>query len=147
MEETANRVVKKGHGMTPEHATSLYVKYPEIFRGRHRNRAERRFFGFECGDGWYALIDSLCAEIMSTGVFPVPEALQVKEKFGTLRFYVSDAPDEVLCLIEAASMKSREICEQCGEPGKLGSRAGWWGVLCKRHSVKRATMSGATNDE
>ncbi len=48
-------------------------------------------FGIECLDGWYDLIHDLCSEIMDAykeagrPMDLVPD--QVKEKFGTLRFY------------------------------------------------------------
>ncbi len=58
-----------------------------------------------------------------------PEILQVKEKFGGLRFYVqgsNDFFDGMICMAEQASYT---ICEQCGKPGKPRS-GGWILTLC-----------------
>lgn len=48
-------------------------------------------WGFECDNGWYDLIHELCQKITDRfardGKEPGIEVLQVKEKFGSLRFY------------------------------------------------------------
>ena len=47
-------------------------------------------WGFSCGDGWYLLIDRLCSSLQwdtDTNKYPQVVATQVKEKYGTLRFY------------------------------------------------------------
>ena len=48
-------------------------------------------FGCEVGDGWYELLHDMCSEIMEAyqkAGEPVNLVVdQVKEKFGTLRFY------------------------------------------------------------
>jgi hypothetical protein len=46
------------------------------------------------------------------------EVLQVKQKFGGLRFYVSHRTDAILQRIEAAQLESIRTCEVCGKPGK-----------------------------
>lgn len=44
----------------------LCATYPEIFRDRHKPMMETAMcWGFACGDGWYPLIDTLCALLMS----------------------------------------------------------------------------------
>jgi hypothetical protein len=75
-------------------------------------------WGFECNDGWYDIIDSMClacTELYSTGISIDPAdrdpndgnaffqvnppkfiATQVKEKFGVLRFYYKLEFDEKL---------------------------------------------------
>lgn len=47
-----------------------------------------------------------------------PAASQVKEKFGTLRFYMDYATDEMYKLIEEAEAKSAITCELCGAFGE-----------------------------
>jgi len=49
------------------------------------------------------------------------EVLQVKQKFGGLRFYVSHRhrTDAILQRIEAAELESLRTCEVCGKPGKV----------------------------
>ena len=48
-------------------------------------------WGCECGDGWFELINSLCGELESAykqrSLTPDIRVLQVKQKFGRLRFY------------------------------------------------------------
>jgi hypothetical protein len=66
-------------------------------------------------------------------------ATQIKEKFGTLRFYYSGG-DEFIRGLEsmAASMTSR-ICEQCGCPGTSRStkKQRWVLVLCDKHAEEQ----------
>jgi len=93
--------------MNAELTKKLYDKYPAIFAIRESCMK----WGFECGDGWFQLLDTLCEALTYTygGVecasadvswlrlkWPLPFfkyepptviADQVKEKFGTLRFY------------------------------------------------------------
>lgn len=57
-------------------------------------------------------------------------ATQVKEKFGTLRFYVDGGDEEVFRLIDVAEKESATICEACGAPGTLVSK-GWCSTLCE----------------
>ena len=72
--------------MTEELDEKLCADIPEIFRDRH---ATAMCWGFP-GDGWEPIIRQCCERLMYIakleGVEP-PVATQVKEKFGTLRFY------------------------------------------------------------
>lgn len=68
----------------------LVEKYPIIFQEYGGDiRKTCMGWGFSCGDGWYELIDKLCKDINNIiGNKPIKViALQVKEKFGGLRFY------------------------------------------------------------
>jgi hypothetical protein len=58
-----------------------------------------------------------------------PRALQVKEKYGTLRFYMTTETDEMSSLIDEAELKSAVVCEDCGSTGKLRG-GGWARTLC-----------------
>lgn len=52
--------------MRKELDEALCAKYPEIFRDRHKPMTETAMcWGFACGDGWYAVIDTLCSLLMS----------------------------------------------------------------------------------
>lgn len=85
-------------------------------------------FPFEHRDGWFGIIDAL-SEVLEwrAGIEgrPVPHAQQVKEKFGTLRFYFGngDADDGA---IDMAKEMTARLCESPGRPGRLGNRGGWW---------------------
>jgi len=58
-----------------------------------------------------------------------PRAAQVKEKFGSLRFYMTSGNDEIYDLIDEAEAKSRVTCEECGEPGEEKPMS-WIRTLC-----------------
>ena len=70
-----------------------------------------------CGAGWYPLITTLDADL--TLVDPDYEVHQIKEKFGSLRFYAETSlegkrRERFDALIESAEARSAHICEQCG---------------------------------
>jgi len=118
--------------MKTELTDFLNQTFPNLYRG-----PRGRGMGFECGDGWFDLIAELSkkleAEIMKQ---PVDDqqyimASQVKEKFGTLRFYMSTETDEMSKLINEAEDKSAETCEVCGAKGEL-HQDGWWSTLCDK---------------
>lgn len=127
--------------MNPQLDNQLCKLYPEIFAQRTMHPNETLMcWGFECGDGWYNLLDNLCYAIMdhcdSTGE-RIPECVQVKEKFGTLRFYIDySSSNEVWHLIHQAEQTSAHTCEVCGEPGTLRG-GGWLKTLCDLHSEGR----------
>jgi hypothetical protein len=118
--------------MNKEHTETLIRRYPNLYKNvggdpRQTNMA----FGFACGDGWFGILDELSAKLEKLGVV----AAQVKEKFGTLRFYTepmaSEVADEAWELIDAAEEQSKVTCELCGAPGTL--RGGWWlQTLCNQ---------------
>lgn len=78
----------------------LAQKYPEILRNSDLESdpyagGSLLGFGLECGDGWYQFLDAVFSSLSgiywSTGMRVIPR--QVKEKFGTLRFYYDIEPD------------------------------------------------------
>lgn len=119
--------------MREELEKKLVGKYPKIFAQKDLPPSQSLMcFGFECGDGWFNLIDKLCAGIQQYVELthcPQVEAVQVKEKFGTLRFYISGGDDAIWALIEGAEGESGTICEQCGAPGALRG-GGWLFTMC-----------------
>lgn len=62
----------------------------------------------------------------------LPTISQVKEKFGTLRFYVNGANSEVENYITFAETMSGITCEVCGSPG-TSRNTDWVRVLCDKH--------------
>jgi hypothetical protein len=182
--------------MRKELNEALCTKYPEIFRDHHGNPVKS--WMFECGDGWYGIIDSLCFNIQSyirinqeriktrerilrekefalqgnwdailtdedgkkwlatatpeqlenrkeyllsiskhweKEIEDIPQvvAMTVKEKFGTLRFYVNYQDDYITGLIDMAESMSGRTCEVCGNHGEM--RHGMWiRVLCDEHA-------------
>jgi len=52
--------------MKQELDEALCAKYPKIFKYRHAPMTHTAMcWGFECGDGWYNIIDVLCGNIQS----------------------------------------------------------------------------------
>jgi len=114
--------------MNKENTRTLFEAFPELYRGRFLDMKENLMcFGFECDDGWFELLYDLSREITehcAASGDPVPLAVQVKEKFGTLRFYADNTSETVDDIIEKYQEKSGGICEVTGAPGKLCHRRG-----------------------
>jgi hypothetical protein len=145
-------------------------------------------WGFECGDGWFNILDQLMGniqhhidwkekqrkwameynemaaqakagnfdlfeasmkdrpndeykekrlgEIVAGDFREVPESIpqvtldQVKEKFGTLRFYYSGGDDYISGLVSMAESMTGVTCEECGNPG-TSRGGGWIHVYCE----------------
>ena len=81
--------------------------------------------------GWSKLVTKLIEDLFQLGWDG--GVLQVKEKFGGLRFYIAAGNKEIWKRITKAENESYEICEQCGEPGEL-HQTGWWRTLCEKHA-------------
>jgi hypothetical protein len=80
------------------------------------------------GPGWAKILDKLY-DIKPRSVY----VMQVKEKYGGLRFYIGSASQEFFDAIDAAEHESYLTCEQCGEPGELRGDLGWVLTLCNKH--------------
>jgi len=96
---------------------------------------------FECMDGWLDIIEELSdklerelekLEVCKWG-YRTAHAVQVKEKFGGLRFYMSTETEHMSQHIREAEDRSYETCEVCGKPGKV-KPAKWLVVRCEEHS-------------
>lgn len=66
----------------------------------------------------------------------LPVILDIKEKFGGLRFYVDHAPERIRNYIDFAEQLSNYTCEVCGQPGKHRG-GGWIKTLCDFHGKAR----------
>ena len=92
-------------------------------------------FGWECEKGWHPIIQELIDKLVKIEDCDF-ELLQVKEKFGSLRFYVSSETHEVSDLIEDYETYSAHICEVCGEFYTAKTRnkknGSWLKTLCDK---------------
>ena len=91
------------------------------------------------GRGWYSLIEELTEKLVKMAEEAGIEdfrVVDVKEKFGGLRYYVTEATEEMWQLIHEAEEKSFEICEECGAKGELMIRGHWYGTRCPRCAEK-----------
>ena len=101
--------------MSPELSKELTRDYPKIFDPTNEFAKDPDYYyGFECGDGWYWLIDHLCEHLqwhIDQNGLPQVTASQVKEKFGGLRFYyggrvmTKEVADEIRHLVDEAEEK------------------------------------------
>lgn len=179
--------------MNDANTKKLLKKYPKIFR-QHTLPMDQTCMCwlFECGDGWFYIIDNLCELIqwccdqtqyrpikdlwyyrcklndyIISNVLPsrlywylIPkfnnsylplninihqekykidqiEAIQVKEKFGGLRFYTNYYNEEINGAIALSNLMSYKTCETCGITQNVTQSKGWIVTLCKKcHSHK-----------
>lgn len=128
--------------MREELDKALCAKYPKIFADRNKSMMETCMcWGFEHGDGWYNIIDQLCANIQhyidwkndDSEVVPQVVAEQVKEKFGSLRFYYRGGDDRIRGMVSMAESMTEVTCEECGSPGKTRG-VGWIYTACDDHT-------------
>lgn len=125
--------------MKQEYDEYLCKTYPKLFVNRHKPMTETCMcWGFDCGDGWYNIIKALCANIQNHIDWKekqgkaVPQVVvdQVKEKFGTLRFYYSGGDDYVRGLVSMAESMSGVTCENCGAQATVQNNGGWYRAIC-----------------
>jgi len=94
----------------------------------------------DVGPGWYLLIvelDQALAQVDAGYAL-----LQVKEKFGGLRYYTQESDDLTVegrercaALIDEAERRSASTCETCGGSGSLHTNARrWFRTLCAGHA-------------
>jgi hypothetical protein len=195
--------------MRKELDEALCKKYPEIFQDRHGDMTKTAMcWGFDCGDGWYHIIDAACAQIKNhlwnneqrlktkqdhienhkkaiAGDFsfldekinksknldwyeknpqyiehekqyylnsippwmedleeiPPVVAVQIKEKFGTLRFYYDGGDEYIAGVLSMAESMSARTCEQCGSLGTARG-GGWIRTLCDKHAQEMGYNTG-----
>ena len=104
--------------------------FPNLFREYPR-------CGFSLPNGWVKLVRSLCG-VLEYHIARMPaetrehiQCAQVKEKFGTLRFYMTAQDDFISGAISVAECMSAHVCEICGNPGSLRND-GWAETLCDK---------------
>lgn len=144
--------------MSPEKEKILFDTFPKIFpSGRDVDPRENlMYFGFECDDGWFDILYNLCDHIQThvdiyfmgnaEGLWKPIQiiAIQVKEKYGSLRFYTNGPclindkdpdkfmpDDQVDGIISHACFLSARTCEVCGNKGRIRGY-GWVKCLCEK---------------
>ena len=119
-------------------AKQMEEKYPKMFA--------QPYGGFAIGEGWWPIIESLCANIQSHTDWwnknretrPVVEQVvvaQIKEKFGGLRFYYEGGDEQISGMVRMAEAWASHACEECGAPGTAGGK-GWIKTLCPTHRAE-----------
>ena len=119
-----------------EFSRRMHERFPKMFEGKYG--------GFACSSGWWPMLETLCATIQdhidhSKGKCSQVIVEQIKEKFGTLRFYASGGDEFTDGAISFAESLSNQMCEECGAPGKrIGG--GWIRTLCNFHLAEREAL-------
>lgn len=118
--------------MNEANTKALMEAGPTIYR-RPEARMPFALFYFECGDGWFNLLLELTRQLEALALTFAeddrPSVQQVKEKYGSLRFYLSHGSEEMYALIGSAEALSAETCETCGQPGEIKGK-GWLRCTC-----------------
>jgi hypothetical protein len=116
----------------------LQLKFPYFRKFEYKNDINPYNFGFECGDGWVTILSELILKIkeldVNAGV--VTRVIQIKEKFGGLRFYpLNGASGEVWKLITEYEQKSYGVCEVTGSRTNVGLWTyGWMKTMSKKYA-------------
>lgn len=113
----------------------METEYPKMF--------SEPYGGFAISEGWWVIIEQLCANIQhhlnwknkESEVVPQVVVHQIKEKFGGLRFYYGGGDDEISGMVRMAESWAANACEGCG--GIASRRSGGWiRTLCDKHEAE-----------
>jgi hypothetical protein len=131
--------------MNRELTDQLVRRFPMLYRGRTLPLTQNLMaFGFEYGDGWYRItetlsgkLETLIEQMSASGkaMEQLPLAVQAKEKFGCLHYYLSAGTDAMHQAVRAAEGASVKTCEICGKPARLRTER-WWKTLCDQHCAE-----------
>lgn len=123
------------------------LKLIEELSSKFKEEIERikdpfELFGIECGYGWYGLILPLYFAIQDyNDNKPEEDQIhidQIKEKFGELRFYISNAPEEFQDWASRIEDESYKVCEFCGSTTDVTTEGrGWITTQCKQCRNKK----------
>lgn len=100
------------------------------------------WYGCIAPDGWKEIV--LKADNMLAHIDPDYEIYQIKEKFGTLRYYFgsryahSTIQAQIMNAITTwAEHRSQYVCESCGKWGELRDERHWIVTLCDTCNEER----------
>lgn len=91
--------------------------------------------------GWNRILKNLLIKLDKIDPGHKFKLSTIKEKFGRLRIY-GDSIDgnmntkvvsDIYEAISVAEKQSSTTCEECGAPGGLRNKNGWFKVKCKEH--------------
>ena len=141
--------------MKQELDTLLCERYPKLMVNRNLPMQETCMcWGFECGDGWFNILDQLMGNIQhhidwknkKEEVVAQVTLDQVKEKFGTLRFYYTGGDDVIDGMVRMAESMSGVTCEECSAPAKTHG-PGWIRTICEPCEEARELARQKANEE
>jgi hypothetical protein len=113
-------------------------KYKDrIFYGNESKINPLALYGIACGEGWIPLIDECAEELCEVDPQEEIKFVQIKEKFGSLRFYIwvdmKDAKElytKAREIIQKYEMEASTTCEQCNKPSNLQTINGYMYNVC-----------------
>ncbi len=123
----------------------LIDKYPKIFVPYEGNPYDVNWY---IPNGWIQLVDDLCGAIQNhvdhwkmwdkDGVHTCPQVtcVQVKEKFGGLRFYTRGGNEKTEGMIDMAEYMSFRMCINCSTRENIVNTEGWISYKCKSCAEK-----------
>ena len=141
--------------MKQELDTLLCERYPKLMVNRNKPMQETCMcWGFDCGDGWFNILDQLMGNIQhhidwknkKEEVVAQVTLDQVKEKFGTLRFYYTGGDDVIDGMVRMAESMSGVTCEECSAPAKTHG-PGWIRTICEPCEEARELARQKANEE
>lgn len=100
---------------------------------------------WHCPAGWLPIFERAARQV-EQGIAAADirrwRTSQIKEKFGTLRWYGSG--DEAFYVVASfAEETSADLCQVCGQPGRLRTDRSWILTLCDEHHAIDAAGGGA----
>lgn len=82
-------------------------------------------------DTWRSIVDKMLDDLFTAGWGGVFR--QIKEKYGSLRFYFNGGGREDLySIVDKAEEATAKICIQCGKPA-TATTTGWYTHVCDEH--------------
>lgn len=130
--------------MDKELQDKIFNDFPELYSDKDKSMLVTCMcWGIETENGWFNIIYNLSKEIeierlkLCEEYRKLVKVVQVKEKYGTLRYYLNHETDEMSFWIREVENKSEITCEICGEFGLNKEISGWYQVLCQKHYFKR----------
>ncbi|MCU7958478.1 MAG: hypothetical protein KZQ58_00415 [gamma proteobacterium symbiont of Bathyaustriella thionipta] len=115
--------------MNEENKDKLYRSFPDLYE----QLKEDDYYFFTCHDGWFDLLWRISEYVTKAAEKQglEPRVVQIKEKFGELRFYMVGSNRELHQSVQKLCDESQHICERCGQPGSFRvTGAGYWCVRC-----------------
>lgn len=126
----------------------LFNKFPKIFQDATKDMMQSCMcWGICTPNSWYEIIDNMCERLQwdtDNNNYPQVVADQVKEKFGTLRFYyhldiikklseerLSHNEGHIEGVVAVCEDLTNGICADCGSNKNVTSTRGWVRYLCE----------------
>jgi len=133
---------EKEHEMEQQ---KIYRAHPRLYWLALAPEGERECmaWGLSVGIGWFPIIKRLSEQLDEIATRhglsedKWPRVVQVKEKFGQLRYVLRGGEGthgtpvwaEIVAAKNAAETESLSVCERCGAPGEM-RQGGWIHVYC-----------------